>query len=98
MERPAIRLHWIEKWNNSTNMWLNRSAIIHQLKYRDKIDLELLFAVVESHIGSREFFINKASGWALRQASKFYPLEIKKFIDAHPNLSNLTKREGGKYI
>jgi len=95
---PETRLTWVEKWNNSDNMWLNRSALIHQLRYKDKVDLELLFALVESHIGSKEFFINKASGWALRQASKFYPSEIKAFISDHPNLSNLTKREGGKYL
>jgi len=95
---PDIKMTWIEKWNNSENMWLNRSALIHQLRYRDKVDLDLLFALVESHIGSKEFFINKASGWALRQASKFHPAEIGNFIANHPNLSNLTKREGSKYI
>ena len=95
---PDSRMPWIEKWNNSDNMWLNRSALIHQLRYKDKVDLDLLFALVESHIGSKEFFINKASGWALRQASKFHPNEIKNFISDHPNLSNLTKREGSKYI
>ncbi len=93
-----IRLEWIEKWNNSTNMWLNRSALIHQLRYKTEMNMDLLFALVESHIGSKEFFINKASGWALRQASKFYPAEVKSFIDSHPNLSNLTKREGKKYL
>jgi len=93
-----LRLKWIEKWINSDNMWLNRSALIHQLRYRDQLNLDLLFALVESHIGSKEFFINKASGWALRQASKFYPSEIKTFINNHPNLSTLTKREGSKYL
>lgn len=93
-----VKLEWIEKWNNSENMWLNRSALIHQLRYKDKLDLNLLFALVESHIGSKEFFINKAAGWGLRQASKFYPEEVKLFIENHPNLSTLTKREGGKYV
>jgi len=91
-------IEWLEKWNNSENMWLNRSAIIHQLRYKKEVDLELLFALIESHIGSKEFFINKASGWALRQASKFYPSEIRTFISEHPNLSTLTKREGSKYL
>lgn len=97
-KNDEARLLWIEKWNNSDNMWLNRSALIHQLRYKDQLDLDLLFALVESHIGSKEFFINKASGWALRQASKFYPSEIKTFILNHPNLANLTKKEGSKYL
>jgi 3-methyladenine DNA glycosylase AlkD len=95
---PEIRMLWIEKWNNSNNMWLNRSALIHQLRYKDEVDLDLLFTLVDSHIGSNEFFISKASGWALRQASKFHPEPIKNFIQDHPNLSNLTKREGSKYL
>ena len=95
---PEVKLEWIERWNNSDNMWLNRSAIIHQLRYKEDIDLDLLFALVESHIGSKEFFINKACGWSLRQASKFYPAEIGSFIENHPQLSNLTKREGSKYL
>ena len=92
------RMTWIEKWNQSDNMWLNRSALIHQLRYKKELDLELLFALVESHIGSKEFFINKASGWALRQASKFYPKEVKQFVEEHPNLANLTIREASKYL
>lgn len=95
---PSTRLEWVEKWNNSDNMWLNRSALIHQLRYKEKVDLDLLFALIETHIDSKEFFINKASGWALRQASKFHPLEIKQFILNHPNLSNLSRKEGSKYL
>ena len=94
----AARMSWVEKWNNSENIWLNRSALLHQLRYKEDTNIDLMFALIESHIGSKEFFINKASGWALRQASKFYPKEVKEFIDNHPNLSNLTIREGSKYV
>ncbi len=92
------KLEWIEKWNNSDNLWLNRSALISQLRSKDAVDLDLLFALVETHIKSKEFFINKASGWALRQASKSHPAAINDFIESHPNLSNLTRREGSKYL
>lgn len=98
IRNEEAKMEWIEKWNNSENMWLNRSAIIHQLRYKEDTNLELMFALIESHIGSKEFFINKACGWALRQASKFYPEQIKQFIEEHPGLSNLTKKEGSKYI
>lgn len=98
VQNEHARMNWIEKWNNSDNMWLNRSALIHQLKYKKNVDLDLLFVLVESHIGSKTVFINKASGWALRQASKYYPQEIRMFIENRPHLSNLTKREGTKYL
>jgi 3-methyladenine DNA glycosylase AlkD len=94
----VVKMEWIEKWNYSDNMWLNRSALIHQLRYKENTNLDLLFALVESHQESKEFFINKASGWALRQASKFYPSEVRTFIDDYPGLSKLTIREGTKYL
>ncbi len=98
LRNEKVKHHWIEKWNNSDNMWLSRSAIIHQLRYNSEVNLDLLFSLIETHIGSKEFFINKAAGWALRQASKFYPERIDDFISNHPNLSILTKREGSKYL
>lgn len=93
-----IRREWVSKWSESDNMWLIRSALLHQLRYKEDVDLEMLFDLIRSHIESKEFFINKASGWALRQASKFYPAEIRSFITDHPNLSSLTIKEGSKYL
>lgn len=89
---------WSEKWINSDDMWLRRTALLHQLKYRNQVDAELLFSLVESQIGSNQFFINKACGWALRQYSKYNPVAVSQFISTHPNLSNLTIKEASKYI
>ncbi len=90
--------HIIPEWMFSKNMWLNRSAIIFQLKYKEKTDFELMKENILHHIDSKEFFINKASGWALRQYSKFNPHAVREFIHEHPELSVLTIREGSKYI
>lgn len=91
-------LNYIPKWMKSDNLWLNRTAIIFQLKYKEKTDFSLLCENILYHIDSKEFFINKASGWALRQYSKFNPEVVVQFIEDNPDLSNLTKREGSKYI
>jgi len=95
---PEEGLVWLERWIDHENMWLNRSAIIHQLRYKNEVDTDLLFALIDNSIGSKEFFINKACGWALRQASKFYPAEVKDYIESRPNLANLTIKEGSKYL
>ena len=94
----SLQYKWAEKWIESDNFWLRRSAIIHQLRYKEKVDEELLFALVESQIGDEEFFINKACGWALRQFGKYNPAAVKEFIDLHPNLAGLTVREASKYL
>jgi 3-methyladenine DNA glycosylase AlkD len=51
-----------------------------------------------THIESREFFIRKAQGWALRQYAKLEPREVKMFVESHPELSGLTKREALKHL
>lgn len=87
-----------ERWIESEDMWLRRTAIIHQLRYGKSVDQDLLFALVESQKGSSEFFINKACGWALRQYSKYNPSAVSDFLELHPDLSGLTLREAKKYL
>ncbi len=89
---------YITQWKNSSDMWLNRTAILFQLKYKDKINAELLAEHILHHQESKEFFINKASGWALREYSKTNPKWVAQFLEDNPQLSNLTKREASKYI
>ena len=57
----------VEKFTNSENMWLNRSAILFQLGYKETTDSDLLFALCDQHKSSKEFFIQKAIGWSLRE-------------------------------
>jgi len=94
---PAKRDKNIEQWLLCDNMWLNRTALIFQLNYKSKTDEGLLFACIEKQIDSKEFFIRKAIGWALRQYARTYPDAVLRFADA-PNLSPLSKREALKHF
>ncbi len=86
-------------WAHGKDMWKRRSAIICQLKRKDDIDLELLYAAIEPSLGSREFFLNKAIGWALREHAKTDPAEVRRYIKANSDdLSPLSKREALKNI
>jgi 3-methyladenine DNA glycosylase AlkD len=88
----------IFKWIESDNKWLVRSALIHQLVLKDKVDASKLFKLCEIRQSDSEFFIAKAVGWALRDYSYVDPSAVKKFIKSHPNLTQLAKREGMKAI
>lgn len=88
---------YLEKWIHSDNFWLNRTAILHQLKYKEKTDEKRLFRYILMHNESKEFFIQKAIGWALREYSKTNPEAVRQFIDRE-NLAPLSKREGMKHI
>lgn len=94
---PEHQSSIVRPWISSPNLWLNRTAIIHQLKYKDEVDVDLLTEAILPHAASKEFFHAKAIGWALRQYSKFNAPWVRDFIDGH-ELRPLSVREGRKYL
>lgn len=87
----------IERFSNSENKWLNRTAIIFQLSYKEKTNFDLLKAECEKHKHSTEFFIQKAIGWALRDYSRFNPDGVLNYVN-NTNLKPLSKREAIRNI
>lgn len=80
-------------WLNSENIWLKRTMILFQLKYKDNTDETLLYSIIQQTKSIDEFFIQKAIGWVLREYSKINPSSVIAFIE-NQDLSNLAKREG----
>ena len=87
----------INNFSNSDNMWLNRSAILFQLGYKDNTDKEILFRECIKHASSNEFFIQKAIGWALREYAKTNPNDILDFVTKH-KFKPLSKKEALKHF
>jgi 3-methyladenine DNA glycosylase AlkD len=96
-KHPDLILPITENWMSSGNIWLQRVAIIFQLRYRDQTNAPLLFKYILQVAHSKEFFLQKAAGWALREYSKWNATEVKTFIQNH-TLAPLTKREGLRKI
>lgn len=88
-----IRDQYVYRWMENENIWLQRSAIIFQLKYGKDTDWNLLSEAILRHDTSKEFFVRKGQGWALRQYSKYNPLAVRNFVEDNPQLSGLTKKE-----
>lgn len=95
---PDLQTPTAKKWIASENIWLQRVAIIHQLTYKDETDFDLMCEMILRRSDSKEFFVQKAAGWALRQYSKTDAGAVTRFVDAHPELPALTKREGLKWL
>jgi len=95
---PDTRTECITKWLQSNNIWLQRTAIIFQLKYREKTDPNILEQAICHCKQSKEFFIRKAIGWALRQYAKTDPEYVITFVKDNPDLSPLSKREALKNV
>lgn len=87
----------IESYTASENMWLNRSAIICQLKYGKNTQTDWLEFAILPHLNSKEFFHQKAIGWSLRQYAKFNPHWVVDFVSKYP-LKPLSKREALKHF
>ena len=87
----------IEQFSNSDNIWLNRSAIIFQLGYKQKTNFDLLKTECEKHKNSNAFFIQKAIGWALREYAKTNPKGVRHFV-TEANLKPLSTKEALKNI
>ena len=86
-------------WSRDANMWKRRSAILCQIKAKGATDLEFLYACIEPSIGSREFFLRKAIGWALRSYAWTDPDEVRRYVAANEaRLSGLSRREALKNI
>lgn len=94
---PDVREKYLAKWRKSDNFWLRRSAILFQLNYKKETDFELLCEIICENLASKEFFINKAIGWALRQYARSDPQAVKKFVKSTP-LHPLSRREAMKHL
>lgn len=81
-----------EGWMSSENIWLQRVAITFQRYYKQKTNSAMLFDYILRLSHSTEFFIQKGSGWALREYSKYNPQAVLDFVNKH-DLPRLTRRE-----
>lgn len=94
---PDVRETYLAKWRASENFWLRRTTILFQLKYRDQTDFNLLCDIIRENLGSKEFFINKAIGWSLRQYTRVDPDAVREFV-AVTSLHPLSAREAMKWL
>jgi 3-methyladenine DNA glycosylase AlkD len=88
-----------DTWVHDPYLWIRRSALLFQLKWKSATDTQRLFHYSKELAHEKEFFIRKAIGWALRQHSKTDPTAVASFISQHRGLlSPLSIKEASKYI
>ncbi|MTV49170.1 DNA alkylation repair protein [Heliobacillus mobilis] len=94
---PQLIPDYPDRWIDNADFWLQRSAILYQLNYKEKTDESRLFRYILQCAGSNEFFVQKAIGWALRQYARTSPEKVQAFVSTHP-LKPLCQREALKHI
>ncbi len=94
---PERRNEITKKWMESGNMWLQRSVLLFQLHYKKNTDTKFLADNINKLLGSKEFFINKAIGWVLREYGKTNPDWVLDFANK-TDLARLSKKEALRRI
>lgn len=89
----------MDQWLLDSDFWVRRSAMIHQLGWRDKTDIKRLQLYALQLSGESEFFIRKAIAWALRDYAWENPEFVRTFVNQNVSVfSNLTIREATKNL
>ncbi len=83
----------VHSWSDSSNLWLNRAAIQHQRGWKKNTDIAFVLSICDAHSRSREFFVAKAIGWALRDIARLDPDSARRFVSERPHLHPVAVRE-----
>lgn len=97
MQNPGLLPDYPDRWITHDNFWLQRAAILCQLRWKAQTDEKRLFNYIQRRAESSEFFVQKGAGWALREYSKVNPEAVQTFVQA-TDLPALTVREGLKWV
>ncbi|WP_170581407.1 DNA alkylation repair protein [Ruegeria arenilitoris] len=101
------RLDQVEGWTTSDHMWTRRAALVATLPWTKQNhpkpeDLERrdrILGWAAGYVPDRDWFIQKAVAWWLRDLSKHDPDRVRAFLAAHGDaMKPFARKEAGKYL
>ena len=94
------RLDAVEAWTHSPHLWTRRTALVFTLPWtKEKRDPERMLGWAARLAEDRQWFIQKAVGWWLRELSKRDPERVRRFLAEHGGkLTGVARREATKYL
>ncbi len=101
------RLDTVESWTRSDHMWTRRAALVitlpwtkqnfptpDELAQRDRI-----LGWAAAYVDDREWFIQKAVAWWLRDLSKHDAERVRRFLDTYADrMKPFARKEASKYL
>lgn len=82
----------IKKWNMSKNLWERRQSLVSLFYYsrtkKEHVSFELTQQLVLPLLIDKEYYVQKAVGWTLRESFNVYPNQTYTFIEQ--NIKNIT--------
>ncbi|MGH1413293.1 MAG: DNA alkylation repair protein [Pelagimonas sp.] len=101
------RLDEIEAWTVSDHMWTRRAALVITLpwtkqNFPSEQDLEIRDRVLEwagGYVQDKDWFIQKAVAWWVRDLSKHDPARSRAFLELHSaKMKTFAVKEAGKHL
>ncbi len=90
----------VESWTEHSNFWMRRAALVYTLPYaKPGRNPERPLRWASTYVQDREWFIQKAIGWWLRDLSEHNPIRVVEFIKVHEkDLMYVAKKEARRKI
>ncbi len=107
LSADPTRLDQVERWTTSGHMWTKRAALVATLpwtkqnhpKPEDLAWRDRILGWAATYVSDREWFIQKAIAWWLRELSKHDPERVVAFLETHgANMKPFARKEAGKYL
>ncbi len=107
LSADPTRLDQVERWTTSGHMWTKRAALVATLpwtkqnhpKPEDLACRDRILGWAATYVSDREWFIQKAIAWWLRELSKHDPERVVAFLETHgANMKPFARKEAGKYL
>jgi 3-methyladenine DNA glycosylase AlkD len=91
----------LDRWARDEDFWMRRAALLAELVplREGRGDFERFGRHADAMLGEDEFFVRKAIGWVLRDASRRDPDRVARWLlPRAARASGLTLREATKYL
>jgi len=73
----------LKDFSTSRNPWIRRVSIVSQGSNIKKGKIQLTILLAERLCHDEDIYVQKATGWMLREAGKKNPIQIQEFIKIH---------------
>lgn len=97
-EDTEPRARALASWGTADSLWQRRAGLVAFVKLAPRAREQfggftrLVLQLCEDNLVSDERFAHTGPGWVLRELSRAEPEEVRKFVEAHPELSNEARR------
>ena len=107
LSTDPTRLDQVEDWTKSNHMWTRRAALVATLPWTkqnhpkpdDLNRRDRILSWAAGYVIEREWFIQKAIAWWLRELSKHDSARVISFLERHGDaMKPFARREAGKYL